>query len=126
MIVLLTDGENTMGNDPLDAARLAARRGVKVCTVGFGTAHGAIVRSEGASEHVGLDETGLQEIARLTRGEYFRASNGDELKQVYTELKGRLVTRMRETEATAAAVGLGAALLLAAAGLSLWRTGAVA
>lgn len=126
MIVLLTDGENTMGNDPLDAARLAARRGVKVCTVGFGTAHGAIVRSEGASEHVGLDEVGLKEIARLTGGEYFRATNGDELKQVYTEVKGRLVTRMRETEATAAVVGLGAALLLVAAGMSMWRTGAVA
>ena len=126
LIVLLTDGENTMGPDPLDAARLAARRGVKVCTVGFGTADGAIVRSEGASEHVGLDEVGLKEIAKLTGGEYFRASNGNELKQVYTEVKGRLVTRMHETEATAVAVGLGAFLLLAAAGLSMWRTGAVA
>lgn len=126
LIVLLTDGENTMGSDPLDAARLAAQRGVKVCTVGFGTADGAIVRSEGASEHVGLDEAGLKEIARLTAGEYFRATNVDELKQVYTELKGRLVTRMHETEATAVAAALGALLLLAAAGLSLWRTGAVA
>lgn len=126
LIVLLTDGENTMGNDPLDAARLAASKGVKVHTVGFGTEHGAIVRSEGASEHVGLDESGLKEIAKITGGDYFRASSGEQLKEVYKSLKGRLVTRKTETEATAVMAGFGALLLMLAAGLSLWRWGAVA
>jgi Ca-activated chloride channel family protein len=126
VVVLLTDGENTMGNDPLDAARLAASFGVRVHTVGFGTEHGAIVRTEGASEQVGLDESGLKEIAKITAGEYFRASSGEQLREVYKSLKGRLVTKKTETEATAVLAGFGALLLTLAAGLSVWRWGAVA
>jgi Ca-activated chloride channel family protein len=65
VIVLLTDGQNTIGPDPVDAAQLAASRGVKVFTVGFGTKDGEIVGFEGFSILVRLDEDTLQKIAEL-------------------------------------------------------------
>src|SRR5205085_5438456 len=62
VIVLLTDGQNTIGPDPIDAAQMAASRGVKVFTVGFGTKDGEIVGFEGFSILVRLDEDTLQKI----------------------------------------------------------------
>src|SRR5262249_3951543 len=101
VIVLLTDGQNTIGPDPIDAAQLAASRGVKVFTVGFGTKDGEIVGFEGFSILVRLDEETLQKIAELTRAEYFHAGSGAELDRVYEGLKSKLVFERQETEITA-------------------------
>ncbi|WP_280151196.1 VWA domain-containing protein [Piscinibacter sp. XHJ-5] len=125
-IVLLTDGQNTMGPDPMEAAQLAASRGIKVFTVGYGTKDGEVVGPEGFSVRVQLDEETLKRVAELTRGEYFRATNGMELGKVYEGLQGRLVMERKNTEITALFTA-GAALLLAlGAGLSLWWFGRVA
>ena len=121
MIILLTDGQTTTGPDPLEAARLAADRGVRVFTVGFGTADGEILRSEGWSMRVRLDEASLKAIAEMTRGEYFYAGNAADLKKVYQTLNTKLVMETRETEIGALFSAAAALFALAAAGLSmLW------
>jgi Ca-activated chloride channel family protein len=118
-IVLLTDGQTTSGPDPVAAARLAAARGVRVFTVGVGTADGQILSGEGWSVEVRLDEDALKVIADLTRGDYFLAGNAPDLTKIYEGLTSRLVLEKQETEITALFAGLAAALSLLAAALSL-------
>jgi Ca-activated chloride channel family protein len=59
VIILMSDGRRTTGPDPLDAAKMAADRGVRVFTVGFGTAAGGLIGFEGWSVYVRLDEETL-------------------------------------------------------------------
>jgi Ca-activated chloride channel family protein len=118
-IILLTDGRRTIGPDPLQAARLAADRGVRIYTVGFGNATGAPVQVEGYSIYMMFDEETLKAIAGLTNAEYFQASSGAELKKIYDTLTAKFVLQREETEITAFFAAAAAALVLAAAGLSL-------
>jgi len=119
VVILLTDGQTTTGPDPVDAARLAAERGVRVFTVGVGTPDGQILTGEGWSIRVRLDEDALKAIADLTRGEYFFAGNAPDLKKIYEGLNSKLVLEKKETEITALFTGVAAALSLLAAALSL-------
>jgi Ca-activated chloride channel homolog len=119
VIILLTDGQTTTGADPLEAAKEAANRGVRVYTVGFGTANGEIIGAEGWSMRVRLDEESLKQIANITHGEYFYASNAVDLKKVYETLNSRLVFEKKETEVTALFAAFGALLAAIAAALSL-------
>jgi Ca-activated chloride channel homolog len=119
VVILLTDGQTTTGPDPVDAARLAAARGVRVFTVGVGTPDGQVLTGEGWSIRVRLDEAALKAIADLTRAEYFFAGNAPDLKKIYEGLKSKLVMEKRETEVTALFAALAAALSLLAAALSL-------
>jgi Ca-activated chloride channel homolog len=119
VIILLTDGQTTTGADPLEAAKEAANRGVRVFTVGFGTTNGEIIGAEGWSMRVKLDEDSLKQIANITHGEYFYASNAVDLKKVYETLNSRLVFEKKETEITAFFAAAGALLVILAAGLSL-------
>lgn len=125
-IVLLSDGQNSAGADPLFAARMAAERGVKVYTVGFGTEQGVILGVENASVWVRLDETGLRRIADETRGEYFRASSGHELDRVYEGLQARLGLAREQTEVTALFAAAAALIVVLGAGLSLAWFGRIA
>jgi len=118
-IILLTDGRRTIGPDPLQAARLAADRGVRVYTVGFGNANGAPVQVEGYSIYMMFDEETLKAIAALTGAEYFHATSGAELKKIYDSLSAKFVMQREQTEVTAFFAAAAAALLVAAAGLSL-------
>jgi len=124
-VILLTDGQSTTGPNALDAAKLAADHGVKVYTVGFGTADGEIIGFEGWSMRVRLDEETLKTIAGLTQAEYYYAGSANDLKKVYDTLSSRLVFERRETEITALFAALGAFLTVLAAGLSLWWFGRV-
>ncbi len=117
-IVLLTDGQNTAGPDAIEAARMAAERGVRIFTVGIGTTKGEVLGSEGWSMRVRLDEDALKSIAAITRGEYFQAASAVDLKKVYRTLNSRLVFEKKETEITALFSAASAALMLAAAALS--------
>ncbi len=119
VIILLSDGRRTTGPDPLDAARMAADRGVKVYTVGFGTKEGASIGFEGWSVYVRLDEETLQAIADTTRGEYFHAGTAADLKKVYQSLNARLVMERKETEITFLFAAAAAGLLLVSSLLSL-------
>lgn len=118
-IILLTDGQRTTGPDSIDAARMAADRGVKVYTVGIGTKEGETIGFEGWSMRVRLDEETLKNVASATRAEYFYAGTAEDLKKVYQSLGSRLTAQKKETEITALFAGLGAALAVAAAALSL-------
>ena len=122
-IVLLTDGQNTQGVEPMKAARLAADRGIKVYTVGYGTKEGEVTSPEGYAVSVRLDEETLRQIAQVTRAEYFHAADGQQLTSIYQGLQGRLVVEKQDTEITALFAGASALLLLAGLGLSLWWFG---
>lgn len=124
-IILLTDGQRTTGPDPVESARMAAERGVRVYTVGIGTKEGDTIGFEGWSMRVRLDEETLKTIADLTRAEYFYAGTAADLKKVYQTLSSRLVLEKKETEVSALFAAAGAVLALAAAALSLWWFGRV-
>jgi Ca-activated chloride channel family protein len=118
-IILLTDGQRTTGPEPVDAAKLAAERGVRVFTVGIGTPEGEVMGFEGWRMRVKLDEETLKNVASITRGEYFYAGTATELKKVYRSLNSRFVLEKKETEITALFSAIAALLALASAGLSL-------
>ncbi|MBX3618700.1 MAG: VWA domain-containing protein [Rhizobacter sp.] len=125
-IVLLTDGQRTTGPDPMDAAQMAADRGVRVYSVGIGTKEGETIGFEGWSMRVRLDEDTLKNVSSLTRAEYFYAGTADDLKKVYQSLSSRLVVEKKETEITAFFAAVAAVLMLLSAGLSVWWFGRVA
>lgn len=87
ILVLLTDGENTAGSiDPLRAADLAAQENVRIYTIGIG-AHEVVMQSlfgRRRMPNTALDETTLTAIAEKTGGRYFRASNIEELDEIYS------------------------------------------
>ena len=118
-IILLTDGQGTSGIDALDAAKVAADRGVRVYTVGVGTVQGDTIGFEGWSMHVQLDEDTLKGIAHATQADYFYAGTADDLKKVYETLSARLTVEKKETEVSALLALLAAALALLSASLSL-------
>lgn len=119
VIILLSDGRRTTGPDPIEAARWAAQRGVRVYTVGFGTKDGAAVDFGEYSYYMRLDEESLRAVADITRGQYFHAGTADDLGRVYEDLRNRLVLERRNTEVGALFSGLGALLALLAGTLSL-------
>ena len=118
-IILLSDGESNSGLDPVAAAEMAAQRGVRVFTVGFGTTLGETIHGEGWAMHVKLDESTLQRIADVTRAEYFHASTASGLKKVYETLTARLTLERRHNEITALFAAAAALAATLAGGLSL-------
>jgi Ca-activated chloride channel family protein len=121
VIILLTDGRTTTGPDPVEAARMAAERGVRVYTVGVGTKEGGTLSYEGWSMRVSLDEDALKAIAATTRGEYYHAGTAADLMKVYERLNTRVVMERRETEVTALFAAAALVLAVASALLSvLW------
>mgnify|MGYP003641274727 CR=1 FL=1 len=119
VIILLTDGQATTGPDPIEAARLAAKKGIRVYTVGVGTPAGATLGFEGWSMRVRLDEETLKSIAEITRGEYFYAGSAIDLKKIYQGLNTQLVLEKKETEITALFSALAVALAVMSALLSM-------
>ncbi len=124
-IIMLTDGQRTTGPDPMDAAKMAAERGVRVYTVGIGTTQGEVIGFEGWSMRVRLDEVTLKAVANQTLGEYFYAGTAEDLMKVYASLSARLVVERKETEISAIFAALGALLALVSAGLSVFWFGRV-
>ncbi len=118
-IILLTDGRRTIGPDPLDAAKLAAHRGVKVYTVGFGKVSGSETDIDNYSIYMRFDEETLKAIAELTAAEYFQAASATDLKRVYAGLNARYVLEKKPTEITALFCALAAALTTAGCAVSL-------
>ena len=95
VVILLTDGVNNSGFiDPLTAAELANEFGIKIYTIGLGTNGMALspigIDSRGkfnyANAKVEIDEKLLNEIADLTGGKYFRATNNSKLKEIYDDI----------------------------------------
>jgi Ca-activated chloride channel homolog len=118
-IIMLTDGQRTTGVDPMEAAKMAAERGVRVYTVGIGTVDGETIGFEGWSMRVRLDEETLKAIATKTAADYYYAGTAQDLKKVYNTLSSRLTVEKKETEISGLVALAAAALALLSAGLSL-------
>ena len=115
VVVLLSDGNNTAGVDPVEAAERAHGMNVKVFTVSFG--------GDASSSRPGQapDDQTLRQVAEAADGEFFSAPTAADLERVYEDL-GSSITLVRENrEVTTAFVGAGAILLLLGGGASaLW------
>lgn len=91
VLILLTDGQDTASKvRPIDAAKLAAKLAIKIYTIGIGADEltmpglfGSSFGSRQVNPSADLDEEGLQKIAQLTGGQYFRARNPQELANIY-------------------------------------------
>ena len=148
IVVLLTDGANTRGIEPLDAAKFAADRRVRVYTIGFGTTNptGAMVCTPeqmggetfgggppgglppgfGGGTGLGgrrgflvIDEPTLRGVAKLTGGTFYKAEDAAQLKSVFKELPKQVATQKRHVELSVVFVAFGALLACAAMVLSL-------
>ena len=137
-IVVLTDGSNRDGVDPVTAAEQAAERRLRVHTIGFGTTDPAVSNCDadeidadsldgddsfgggwgGLSREI--DEETLAEVAEVTGGEYFRAEDADELTEVLLDLDSTVVVQREDVEVTYGLVLPGVLLIVAGLGLSLW------
>ncbi|HOY68957.1 MAG TPA: VWA domain-containing protein [Candidatus Ozemobacteraceae bacterium] len=96
VVILLTDGENNSGSiDPLEAAKVAADKNIRIYTIGVGSLEGAPIpidtpvgrqyatNPDGTPQIPRLDEQLLKDIAYITRGRYFRATDNKALEQIY-------------------------------------------
>jgi Ca-activated chloride channel family protein len=141
IIVLLTDGASNTGPEPVDAARQAADRGLRVYTIGFGSVDGGgidpVCRRQfignepgggfgggfggggGGRFPRGIDEATLRQVADITHGAYYPAASASELEQVFAGLPTSQITRTETVEVSAGFVAVGG--LLAALGLLLGR-----
>lgn len=115
-IVLLTDGRSNFGVHPLQAADMAAARGVRIHAVGLGTVDTPGADQDDWSVVLQLDEDMLRQVTAIANGDYFRAGSAESLLQVYEKMGARLQVQMRETE-LAGPLALGALLLMAGAAL---------
>jgi Ca-activated chloride channel family protein len=139
IVVLLTDGANTAGIEPVDAAKIAAARGVRVYPIGFGTTNptsrvctaaqlgGTGFGNQGMGGFGGgfgggrrsflvADEETLRQVANITGGRYFAASDADQLQGVLEDLPRQIDATTRKVEVSVALAGLAVALVL----LSVW------
>ncbi|MBE2222668.1 MAG: VWA domain-containing protein [Anaerolineae bacterium] len=148
IIVLLTDGANSRGPQPVDAAQQAVDRDVRVYTIGFGTDNpgqmictreqlGANPSGPGSGSGGGgfgggfgggggnfrqflvIDEDTLQTVASMTGGDYYRAESAEQLYDIFLDLPTQIVLQEEALEISVVFAALGAVLALAAVSLSL-------
>jgi Ca-activated chloride channel family protein len=120
VIVLFSDGENTVNPDPSGAIQAARDRGIRVDTVGIGTAAGATLEIDGFRIHSSLDEAVLQDIAQQTDGTYYAATDQAGLSRIGDDVDRRFVVRTEPFELTSV-FALGGFTLLAIGGLASLR-----
>ncbi len=111
-IVMLSDGENTAAPDPVELAQAAADRGVRIHTVGIGSAEGIRLHINDFTVHTRLDEATLQQVAERTGGSYYNAQNEADLRAIYEQLDTQMVMKPEATEVTSLLAGAGILLLL--------------
>jgi Ca-activated chloride channel family protein len=147
IIVLLTDGANTRGVTPAQAAVQAAARGVRVYPIGFGTTNPtqmACTRDQyggfaqprirdfgggpggpggpgGGRNFLVVDEGALKDVAQTTGGEYFAATDADALTKVLADLPKHVTVTEQDVDLSAAFAVVAAAVLLAGLALSIGR-----
>ena len=130
VVVLLTDGANTRGVLPMDAAAVAANRGIRVYPIGFGTTQptqmvctrdqlGADAYSEGgaygrgnAAQFLVVDEPTLEGVAKATGATYSPATNSAELSESLADVPKNIVLTTEKVELSPAFAAGGALLLL--------------
>ncbi len=117
-IVLITDGENNAGRDPVAAAQILAAAKIKLYTIGIGTNSGAFV--PGTLVQAGIDEAALREYARITGGSYSRAGNAAELRDELSALGRTATFETRPVDLGFPLALAGAALMLGAFFCGIW------
>jgi len=149
IVVLLTDGANTRGITPQDAAVQAAARGVRIYPIGFGTKNptqmvcsaaqlggmnqqrfggggrdfGGGVTPGGGRNFLVVDEEALKTVASTTGGEYFAATDADQLQSVLANLPKHVTTQQQDVDISAGFIAVAALILLIGLGLSIrWST----
>jgi Ca-activated chloride channel family protein len=146
IVVLLTDGANTRGISPVDAAKQAATRRVRVYTIGFGTdnptamvcsaaqlgagafeggpgngggGNGGGANGGGRRNFLVRDEATLKAVAAATGGTYYQAEDASQLRGVFAKLPSDIQNQHEEHEISVWFVLAGALLAVGAIGLSL-------
>lgn len=139
IVVLLTDGANVQGPSPIDAAQKARDLGVRVFTIGVGAptnnsgsggsnqpgGGGPSFRGGGQQFRGGggfrteLDEDLLKQMAQLTDGQYFRATDEAALTEIYKNLNTEVIVTTEHMEVSALVAGVAAALAMASVLLAL-------
>ena len=117
-VVLLSDGTNTTGRTPEEAAAAARAAGVPVSTIAYGTPTGT-VEVQGQLVGVPVDEETLAELAEDTDGRAYTAQSSDELNEVYDDIQSSIGWRMEPREVTPYVSAVALLLGLLAAALSL-------
>jgi Ca-activated chloride channel homolog len=124
-ILLLSDGANSVGREPLDVLDEAKQAGVPIYTIAFGTPEGSVEITNDAgftqTYNVPPDPETLRRVAEETGGRFFEAPTEADLEAVYREIGSQVSYEDEHRELTAAFAGAGAVFLLLGAGLSaLW------
>lgn len=119
-IVLLSDGESTTGQSPLQEAKQAGEQGVPIYTIAYGTENG-YVDLDGKREPVPVNHEQMKEIAELSKGQYFAAATPEELGVVYADIGSSVgyVTRFQQITARFAGLGLVFAVVATLGAVSL-------
>ncbi|CAN5811373.1 VWA domain-containing protein [soil metagenome] len=117
-IILMSDGETTVGRPDDGAAREALEADVPVSTIAFGTDAG-FVEIDGETVPVPVNESSLESVADITGGTFFRAVTAGELTDVYQDIGSSVGFATEQREITQWFIGIGLALLLITAGASL-------
>lgn len=121
-IVLMSDGETTVGRSNDAAAAAAVKAKVPVSTIAFGTDQGTVM-VEGSPVYVPVNKEALAQLADQTHGSSFTAASGGELKKVYNDIGSSIGYRTVQKDATTWFVGVGLAFALAAAvGSLVWSS----
>jgi Ca-activated chloride channel homolog len=117
-VVLLSDGANTAGLPPDEAAARAAEAGVPVDTISVGTGDG-VIDLDGRQVGVPVDGESLQAVAEQTGGGYHEAGSSEELGAVYADIGSSVGYRTEQRDVSARFIGLGLLVALGVAGTSL-------
>jgi Ca-activated chloride channel homolog len=115
-VVVLSDGANTAGRDPDEAAGLATELGVPVDAILFGTESGVI----GGSQPVPVDGETLQSVAGSTGGNYFTAANTEQLRSAYADIGSSVGFQTERQDVSARFIGIGLVLAALAAIASMF------
>lgn len=119
-IVVMSDGETTVGRPDVEATDAANEAGVPVSTIAFGTPDGTItVEGEPGPIPVQVDEVSLEAIADATGGAFFTAETVTELSDAFADIGSRVGTETEQREITTWFLGVGVVLLVVTAVLSL-------
>lgn len=121
VVILITDGVNNAGTDPMEVAQWLGAHHIPVYTVGIGTPNGGLI--PGTNEEATIDEEALGGYARVSGGAYARAENATQLREALARL-GRITSLARKpVDASLGFAVAGALAMLAAflAGFGLGR-----
>ena len=119
-IVLLSDGANTSGRDPEEAATEAITMNVPVDTISFGTTAGEIARRGGVAMSVPVDGETLRGVAEKTNGGYHEADSKEELQAVYADIGSSVGYVKERADVSARFIGLAMIIAMAAALASMF------